>query len=180
MCAVNMIAELDRDPSIDIISLAPNDGGGFCMCETCASLDKDRDWWATYSDRLAPFNNAVAKIVGKTYPDVLIKVGAYALYVRYPADPDYVPEPNLAYQTCHTITPMRITAMTTAISLILDAPLPSVGTLSSVAPVSGPRPSASVLTGTSSPVIASSLCNGNDCLHPGKGYPPTIAGTILN
>ena len=60
----NMIAVLDEDPSIEIITLSPNDGGGFCECENCTALDEpERDWFAKYSRRLAIFNNEVAKIV---------------------------------------------------------------------------------------------------------------------
>ena len=40
--------------------------------------------------------------MAREHPDRLIKVGAYALYMRVPLDPDYRPEPNLAIQACHT------------------------------------------------------------------------------
>lgn len=97
---------LDEDPDIDIISVCPMDGGGFCECEACRALDEDRPeeeaWHARYSNRLAVFNNAVARLVAERYPDKLIKVGAYAMYVRVPTDPNYRPEPNLAIQACHT------------------------------------------------------------------------------
>ena len=97
---------LEADPDIDIIALAPQDGGGFCTCPECQALDEERPedeaWHATYSNRLAQFNNAVARIVGREHPDRLIKVGAYALYMRVPLDPDYRPEPNLVIQACHT------------------------------------------------------------------------------
>ncbi len=100
--ANNMIAVLDEDPSIEIITLSPNDGGGFCECERCTALDEPgRDWFAKYSRRLAIFNNEVAKIVKQAYPDVLIKVGAYAMYARPPLDEDYKPEDNLFFQLCH-------------------------------------------------------------------------------
>ncbi len=100
--AKNMIAVLDADPSIEIIALSPNDGGGFCECESCTALDEpERDWFAKYSRRLAIFNNQVAKIVGEKHPDTLIKVGAYAMYARPPLDEDFRPEPNLLYQLCH-------------------------------------------------------------------------------
>ncbi|MFQ6097545.1 MAG: DUF4838 domain-containing protein, partial [Armatimonadota bacterium] len=100
--AKNLIAVLDEDPDIEIITLSPNDGGGFCECEDCRALDEpDRDWFAKYSRRLAIFNNEVARIVKHKHPDVLIKVGAYAMYARPPLDEDYRPEDNLFFQLCH-------------------------------------------------------------------------------
>jgi len=96
----------DEDPDIDILSVCPMDGGGFCECEACRALDEDRPedeaWHARYSNRLAVFNNAVARLVAQKHPDKLVKVGAYAMYVRVPTDADYRPEPNLAIQACHT------------------------------------------------------------------------------
>ena len=99
-------AFFDENPEIDILSLAPQDGGGFCECAPCRALDEDRSddeaWHARYSNRLAVFNNNVARRVARKYPEKIIKVGAYAMYVRVPLDPDYRPEPNLAVQVCHT------------------------------------------------------------------------------
>jgi len=100
--AKTLIDTLDSQPEIEIITLSPNDGGGFCECEKCRALDEPgRDWFATNSRRLAIFNNEVAKIVGEKHPGVLIKVGAYASYARPPLDPDYKPEDNLFFQLCH-------------------------------------------------------------------------------
>ncbi len=100
--AEGMIKTLDEDPTIEIITLSPNDGGGFCECEKCKALDgPDRGWFAKYSNRLAVLNNEVAKRVGKRYPKVKIKVGAYAMYARLPSIENYKPEPNLLFQLCH-------------------------------------------------------------------------------
>jgi hypothetical protein len=104
--AENVVALFNVEPEIDILSLAPQDGGGFCECAACRSLDEDRPdgeaWHARYANRLAVFNNTVARRVGERCPDKIIKVGAYAMYVRTPLDPGYRPEPNLAVQVCHT------------------------------------------------------------------------------
>jgi hypothetical protein len=100
--AANMIDTLDANPGIEIITLSPNDGGGFCECDNCRALDEPgRDWFARYSNRLAVFNNEVASLVKKKYPNVLIKVGAYAMYARPPLDESYKPESNLFFQLCH-------------------------------------------------------------------------------
>jgi hypothetical protein len=102
----NIIALFDVDPTIDMLALSPQDGGGFCQCDACRALDEKRSpeeaWHATYSQRLAIFNNEVARGVARKYPDKLLKVGAYAMYLRVPQKPDYRPEPNLAVQVCHT------------------------------------------------------------------------------
>jgi len=100
--AKNLIAVLDQEPGIEIITLSPNDGGGFCECANCRALDEPgRDWFGRYSRRLAIFNNEVARIVRDKHPEVLIKVGAYAMYARPPLDEDYRPESNLFFQLCH-------------------------------------------------------------------------------
>jgi len=101
--AKNIIDLFDKDPTIDILSLCPNDGGGFCECKSCTSLDDpNADWYGRYSRRLAIFNNQVAELVAEKHPDKIIKVGAYAMYLRYPKDKDYKPAENLAVQVCHT------------------------------------------------------------------------------
>jgi len=100
--AKNLIDTLNVEPDIEIITLAPNDGRGFCECEECSSLDEPgRDWHAGYSNRLAIFNREVSAIVKEKYPYVLIKVGAYAMYARPPLSEDYKPEDNQIIQLCH-------------------------------------------------------------------------------
>jgi hypothetical protein len=104
--ARRVVKMFDDNPSLDVLALAPQDGGGFCQCDSCAALDEQRPpekaWHATYSNRLAIFNNEVAKSVARKHPDKIIKVGAYAMYLRVPLDADYRPAPNLAIQVCHT------------------------------------------------------------------------------
>ena len=98
----NLIAVLDKEPDTQIIALSPNDGGGFCECEKCRALDEPgRDWFARYSKRLAVLNNAVAREVAKRHPEVLIKIGAYAMYLRRPLDEDLAPTSNQLVQICH-------------------------------------------------------------------------------
>jgi hypothetical protein len=100
--ARNLIDTLDKEPGIEIVTLSPNDGGGFCECDNCRALDEPgRDWFAKYSNRLAVFNKAVSGIVKMKHPGVMIKVGAYAMYARPPLDPEYKPEDNQIIQLCH-------------------------------------------------------------------------------
>ncbi|MHC4122030.1 MAG: DUF4838 domain-containing protein, partial [Planctomycetota bacterium] len=106
--AKNIIKIFDEEPNVDILAFGPqdSDGRGFCECDKCRALDEERpaeqQWHALFSNRLAIFNNEVAKRVAKKYPDKLIKVGAYAMHFRVPLDSDYRPESNLAIQACHT------------------------------------------------------------------------------
>jgi hypothetical protein len=98
----NLLAVLDREPDLDIITLSPNDGGGFCECDRCRALDEPgRDWFARYSKRLAVLNGTISRDVAKRHPRVLIKVGAYAMYLRRPLDESLAPTANQLIQICH-------------------------------------------------------------------------------
>ena len=100
--AAGMIEVLDNDPSIEIITLSPNDGGGFCECPNCTALDEpERGWFARYSKRLAVLNKEISRRLAEKHPDVLVKVGAYAMYALPPDIPDWRPEPNQIIQLCH-------------------------------------------------------------------------------
>ncbi len=100
--AKGMIEVLDADPSIEIITLSPNDGGGFCECPKCTALDEpERGWFARYSKRLAALNKEISRRIAEKHPDVLVKVGAYAMYALPPEIPDWRPEPNQIIQLCH-------------------------------------------------------------------------------
>lgn len=97
-----LLETLDADPTIEIITLSPNDGGGFCECPNCKALDgPDRGWFARYSNRLAVLNESIAQRVATRYPNVKIKVGAYAMYAQLPDLKDYRPAPNLIVHLCH-------------------------------------------------------------------------------
>ena len=55
--ARRVIEMFDRDPSLDVLALAPQDGDGFCQCKACSRQDEKRPadtaWHARYSRRLA-------------------------------------------------------------------------------------------------------------------------------
>jgi hypothetical protein len=97
-----LIEVLDGDPTIEIITLSPNDGGGFCECPNCKALDEpDSGFFNRYSKRLAILNQQVAQRVATRHPKVSIKVGAYVYYALPPKIEGYRPEPNLLIQLCH-------------------------------------------------------------------------------
>ena len=100
--AKNLIDTLDANPDIDVITLNPNDGGGFCQCEECRSLDESgRDSISTLSKRIFTFSNQVAEIVKKRHPKVLVKILAYVRYTRPPLDPNFRLADNIIVQLCH-------------------------------------------------------------------------------
>jgi len=97
-----LLETLDADPTIEIITLSPNDGGGFCECPRCTALDEPhRGWFARYSKRLSALNQEIARRVAERYPKVEIKVGAYAMYALPPEIEGYRPAENLIVQLCH-------------------------------------------------------------------------------
>ena len=100
--AEGLLETLDADPTIEIITLSPNDGGGFCECPNCVALDEPhRGWFARYSKRLTVLNQEIARRVAERYPKVKIKVGAYAMYALPPEIEGYRPAENLTVQLCH-------------------------------------------------------------------------------
>ena len=97
-----LLETLRADPTIEIITLSPNDGGGFCECPNCTALDEPgRGWFARYSKRLTVLNQEIARRVKREFPRVEIKVGAYAMYALPPEIENYRPEENLIIQLCH-------------------------------------------------------------------------------
>lgn len=96
----HLINELKRNPAINFISLTPNDWFGFCQCTHCKAQVVPE--WVNNRQGVATgpvhtFNNQVARRVKKYCPNQYIKVGAYMGYLRYPLDPTYKPEDNLAF-----------------------------------------------------------------------------------
>lgn len=85
----------NTQPTRDMFSLSPNDGGGFCTCAKCRALDNGvrADGRPILTDRLITFYNAIAERVVKVHPTRLL--GAYA-YSFYREPPEKVkPHPNL-------------------------------------------------------------------------------------
>jgi len=114
----NMRALLDENPEIHMVTLFPNDGMGFCECGDCKALDEP-EWatveevnvsgravglrgYGTLSRRMMIFNNAVAKTLYETHPDVMVKVGAYSCYTSPPKDRSLAHFKNIIVQICHS------------------------------------------------------------------------------
>lgn len=100
--AVNMGNVLDADPQIQIITLGPNDGSGYCQCTRCTSLDeKNVPHYQSMSQRLLLFFNAVSQIIDVTHPGKIVKFGAYHAYTVPPDDPDLKALDNMQVMIAH-------------------------------------------------------------------------------
>lgn len=109
--ASEKIAELDANPGLRGVSIAPNDGGHttFCGCPRCEALDardgleitlEDFSGWtkreyrhAALTDRMIYFWNAIAEKVAAARPGKLLVVDAYGAYASPPVLRK--PHPNL-------------------------------------------------------------------------------------
>src|ERR1043166_521556 len=96
------IEELNKNPNLLGVSIAPNDGGrpAFCTCPKCEALDAAngrkvmlwdfskgtrRDFeHVSLTDRMVYFWNAIAEEVVKKHPDKLLIVDAYSVYAAPP------------------------------------------------------------------------------------------------
>jgi hypothetical protein len=98
------VEELNRNPNLLGVSIAPNDGGrpSFCTCPKCEALDSAKgrkvQLWdfskgarrdfehVSLTDRMVSFWNAIAEQVTKVHPDKLLVVDAYSVYAAPPVE----------------------------------------------------------------------------------------------
>lgn len=96
------IDELNKNPNLLGVSIAPNDGGraSFCCCPKCEALDSPKGrkvlLWdfskgtrrdfehVSLTDRMVYFWNAIAEQVARVHPDKLLVVDAYSVYAAPP------------------------------------------------------------------------------------------------
>ena len=77
-----------RDPKRwDLVSISPNDGGGFCECAGCSALDHPELYGphdgyngVCLSDRIYTFANALARGIRKTHPKLNLGMFAYTFF----------------------------------------------------------------------------------------------------
>ncbi len=74
-----------KNPDAIMVSVEPNDGGGFCECENCKKL-------GTVSDQVFFLANLVAKQVQKEFPGKFVGLLAYHLHSN---PPSFNLEPNI-------------------------------------------------------------------------------------
>ena len=107
--AVEWVRKFFQDnPGVDIVSISPNDGLGFCECDRCRALDYEEPMkpgelieirsrpHPVITDRIFAFANAVAEGVAATHPDKRLLILAYTAYRKPPRQ--VKPHPNLVIQ----------------------------------------------------------------------------------
>jgi len=101
--ARNMVRMLRENAGVDLISLSPSDGKGYCECEECRRLDEpDVPGDQSQSRRQMILYNRVAEELEKEFPQQRILVGAYHDYTWPPKDPTIRAHRNLAVVICHS------------------------------------------------------------------------------
>lgn len=84
----SVLDRFEKNPRLSSVSLSPNDGGGFCQCTRCTSLDPgNRDpihGQTSITDRLILFFNEIARGVEKKFPDKVLPFYAYSRYTLPP------------------------------------------------------------------------------------------------
>jgi hypothetical protein len=90
----------DSNPDQVLVSISPNDGLGFCVCDKCKAIDAQYDVTdGSQTDRLVDFANKILKETKKKHPDKLVGILAYVTHTRAPVSA--VPDPNYATMLCH-------------------------------------------------------------------------------
>ncbi len=87
---------IERHPEVVIFSVSQNDCYGPCQCEKCQAIVKEE---GTEMAPILRFVNAIAKEVGKKYPDKYIETLSYA----YSETPTKITKPrdNVIIRLCH-------------------------------------------------------------------------------
>ncbi len=73
LVADDALAQLERDPSADSVSVDPSDGLGWCECEDCRAL-------GSVSDRALTLANVVAEAVNQKRPGTFVGMYAYSAH----------------------------------------------------------------------------------------------------
>src|SRR5262245_45874840 len=89
LVATDAVAQFDKDPTRDSISVDPSDGGGWCECAECKKI-------GSVSDRALTLANEVATAVQAKYRGRL--VGMYA-YSEHSPPPSIKAHPNVVIST---------------------------------------------------------------------------------
>ena len=96
-----IIAYVDRHPGLPIVSLAPNDGYGWCQCPNCIAMDTAQDRAkGELHRRNHLFAETITRAVREKRPKAVLSTISYSNYTEPGAD---VPrEENLALSMCIT------------------------------------------------------------------------------
>lgn len=86
---------LERDPTVNLISVSQNDNQNYCQCPKCAAVDEEE---GSHMGSLLRLVNAVAENIKDDYPNVAIETLAYQ-YTRQ-APKITKPLPNVVIRLC--------------------------------------------------------------------------------
>ncbi|MBD3290669.1 DUF4838 domain-containing protein [candidate division KSB1 bacterium] len=77
----------EQHPNADGVSISPNDGMGWCMCEKCRAQDipgytvmRRGEPYPVLSDRMMKWAGAVGEAIAESHPDKYLTMLAYGLY----------------------------------------------------------------------------------------------------
>jgi hypothetical protein len=79
ICAEVAAESLEKSPDLSMFSISANDGGGYCECKNCTSLDH-----GDMSDRMMSFYNGVARNLEELAPRKLLGAYCYGNYTQPP------------------------------------------------------------------------------------------------
>jgi hypothetical protein len=91
----NVRAALEKDPTVNIISISQNDKEEYCHCERCAAIDEEE---GSPAGTLLRFVNAIAEDLEADYPDLIIDTLAYKYTRKAPTKT--VPRDNVCIRLC--------------------------------------------------------------------------------
>ena len=91
----NLREILEKDPTVDIVSVSQNDNNTYCTCEKCAAVDAEE---GSPAGLMLRFVNRIAEELEPDYPDLIIDTLAYN-YTQ-PAPSKTVPRHNVCVRVC--------------------------------------------------------------------------------
>lgn len=91
----NLREILEKDPSVNIVSVSQNDNDEHCQCATCAAIDKEE---GSPAGLMLRFVNKVAENLEADYPNLTIETLAYG-YTQ-PAPKITTPRHNVCVRVC--------------------------------------------------------------------------------
>ena len=91
----NLRKILEKDPTVNIVSVSQNDNNTYCQCENCAAVDQEE---GSPSGLMLRFVNRVAAELEKDYPNLIIDTLAYNYTQAAPAIT--VPRHNVCVRVC--------------------------------------------------------------------------------
>ena len=91
----NVRAALEKDPTVNIISVSQTDKEEYCTCDTCAAIDEAE---GSHAGTLLRFVNAVAESIAEDYPNVIVDTLAYKYTRKAPSITK--PRENVCIRLC--------------------------------------------------------------------------------